>query len=216
MIPALFTNWTFFVFLFGGMLAVTFFMMIMGNQFFTKDPIRRNFSIMELEIPATGQELVNIIKGIFDLPVEEANRAMRAVRGQLWLDFLFMPLAYGSIAIVCLRVAQKMPLEWLKGIFLVFALLQIIAWICDIVENIYLIIKMKEGTAIRLPSRSIHKAYVRMVSLKWLIALIATAMALAAIAYFWVTGDYSLTSLKSCVIVVAELIVFFLLIKKVA
>lgn len=195
------------------MLLVTFFMMQQAKKFVTIDPIRRSFSIMELEIPATGQELVNIIEGIFKLPGADRRITLNAVKGQLWLDFLFMPLAYGNIAILCCRVAHKAQHEWLKYVFVFLAFLQLVAWLCDITENIYLMKKMREGADVTLPSKQVHKAYITMVSSKWAIALIATVLGISVTVFFWTTGNYSVASLKACGIIAAELTGFLLLIK---
>ena len=46
-----------------------FFSLIMGLQsrhFYTMDVVKKKFSIMDLELPATPTELVNLIKGLFD------------------------------------------------------------------------------------------------------------------------------------------------------
>ncbi|MBX3253228.1 MAG: hypothetical protein KF862_03720 [Chitinophagaceae bacterium] len=206
-------TWHVFVWSFGAMLLVTFFMMRQAKNFITLDPIPRSFSIMELEIPATGQELVNIIKGIFKLPGNDGRAAVKAVKNQLYLDFLFMPLAYGSIALVCLRVANKVSQEWLKYIFIFLAVLQLVAWLCDIVENIYLLKKMGEGDAVSLPAKQVHKAYIIMVSSKWAIALTATTLAVSAIIFFWTTGNYSMSSLNACGIAAAEILAFLILLK---
>src|SRR2546430_11247583 len=89
--------WLLFTVFFGLFLIITFIMMKQSQNFYTKDVIVRKFSIMELQIPASSKELFNLIKGLYDLPSVESQKSIKALKGQLKLDFLFMPLAYGSI-----------------------------------------------------------------------------------------------------------------------
>src|SRR3954463_7106466 len=98
-------NWLLFTVAFTLLLIVSLIMQKQSDNFYTQDVIVRKFSIMELEMPATSRELYNLVSGLFRLPPDESRRSLRALRGQLWLDFLFMPLAYGSIFLLCWRVA---------------------------------------------------------------------------------------------------------------
>ena len=101
-------NWMLFSICFGLLLLVSFIMSLLGERFYTFDVIRKKFNMIELEVPASPKEMANLIKGIFLLPPEESARSLKAVRAQLGWDFLFMPCAYGSIFLVCWRIAQKM------------------------------------------------------------------------------------------------------------
>src|SRR6478735_2193254 len=98
-------NWQLFSVFFGLLLLVSFIMMLQSRNFYTFHVTKRRFSIMELEIPATYAELVKIIKGLFKLPEYESKKSVGALKGQLLIDFLFMPLAYGSIFLICWRVS---------------------------------------------------------------------------------------------------------------
>ena len=196
------------------MLLVSFIMMRQSRNFYTFYVTKRKFSIMELEIPATYAGLIRIIKGLFLLPEPESKRSIGALRGQLWLDFLFMPFAYGSIFLLCWRVSVKFQSAFGSNVFLVLAVLQVIPWICDIIENLYLLGKIKQGSNIDDSKEAIdkkanlHKAYLVMEAIKWGTALTATVCALSAICYFWLTGGYSATSLKYAVITLAEIAAF--------
>ena len=165
---------------------------------------------MELEIPATPLELVKIIKGLFELPEDEKTKSVNALKSQLLIDFIFMPLAYGSIFLVCWRVSAKLETYIGYYVFLVFAVAQIIPWLCDIIENIYLLQKLKEGINVKPTGDKQHKAYLIMEGFKWGISLTATVCAISAICYFWLTGDYSSISFKYMLIILAEILVFVL------
>jgi len=141
-------NWQLFTISFGLMLLVSFIMLRQSRNFYTFYVTERKFSIMELEIPATYAGLIRIIKGLSMLPEPEKKKSTGSLKGQLWLDFLFMPLAYGSIFLLCWRVSAKFQSPFGQNVFFAFAVLQIIPWVCDIIENIYLLGKIKQGSNI--------------------------------------------------------------------
>jgi hypothetical protein len=209
-------NWQLFTISFGLMLLVSFVMMRQSRSFSTFYVTKRKFSIMELEIPATYAGLVRIIKGLFLLPEVDRKKSIGALKGQLWLDFLFMPLAYGSIFLLCWRVSLKFQSVFGHYIFFAFAVLQVVPWICDIIENVYLLGKIKQGVNIddskeALEKKSnLHKAYLVMEAIKWGTALTATVVRVSAICYFWLTGGYTATSLKYAVITLQKQRYFFL------
>ena len=201
-------NWLLFTLAFTLLLVVSFIMQRQSARFYTQDVIVRKFNIMELEMPATPRELYNLITGLFRLPPDESKRTLRALRGQLWLDFLFMPLAYGCISLLCWRVAYKMELTAGKYIFLAFAVGQLIPWICDIIENRFLLSQLKPG--VKEMSESSHRSYLYMEALKWGLAITAAVCSVGAVMYFWCTGAYSATSLQYMTFIVVEIVVFLL------
>lgn len=200
------SSWPLFCIAFGAMLFLTFIMSLQSVHFYTNDVILRKFSIMELELPSTPTELVNCIKGLYKLPDTQSKKAVKALRGQLYIDFLFMPFAYGSIVLLCMQVSHKMNLTFGINVFMIFAFLQLVAWLCDIIENIYLLRKIRpdvvESTTV------VHKAYLCMECIKWGIALISTICAVAAIFYCWLTGRYSVNSLNYLLIFTGEIVLF--------
>jgi hypothetical protein len=199
-------NWLLFTVAFTLLLIVSFIMQKQSEHFYTQDVIVRKFSIMELEMPATSRELYNLITGLFRLPPDESKKSLRALRGQLWLDFLFMPLAYGCIFLLCWRVANKMQLPAGKYIFLAFAAGQLIAWICDIIENLFLLSQLKPG--VKEMSMGLHRSYLYMEAVKWGLSITATVCGMGAVIYFWCTGMYSITSLYYFVVVAIEVFIF--------
>jgi hypothetical protein len=172
---------------------------------------------MELEMPATATELFRIIKGLFELPEDESKRSIAALKGQLRIDFLFMPLAYGSIFLLCWRVSEKLqPSAIHIGYYVFFALavLQIVPWICGVTENIYLLQKIRQGASVQPSTDEQHKAYLVIEIFKWGLSLTATVCAISAICYFWLTGGYSVTSFKYLLIILVEIIVFIFIAKR--
>jgi hypothetical protein len=214
--------WLLFSILFGLLLIVSFVMMLQSRNFYTKDIIVRKFSIMELEVPATPKELVNVIKGLYDLPEKQSQKSIAALKGQLKLDFLFMPFAYGAIFLLCWRVAHKMEQNFIGFyVFMGLAFLQVIPWVCDIIENVYLLKKInpriKDVDVKNLDKSEIeqnkHKRYLSMEGLKWGIALTATVCSISAVSYFSLTGQYSDNSLNFLLIIAAQTVIFLLAVK---
>ena len=203
-------SWPLFILTFGLMLLFYFIMAAQSSHFYTKDGVEKKFSIIELEFPASPVELVKLIRGLYRLPVkQEAIRSVTALRKQLYTDFLFMPFAYGSIFILCMLVSAKMQSSFGFEVFYVFAWAQIIPWLCDITENIYLLRKMKPHPPVS--SDALHKAYLLMECVKWGISLGAAICAVAAICYFWLAGHYHVHSLNYLAIIAGEIIVFALM-----
>ena len=201
-------DWIYFCIFFGAMLLISFIMSLQSTNFYTVDVVVRKFSILDLEFPASALEIVIFIKGIFKLPADLAKKTLNALRGQLYLDFLFMPAAYGSIFILCMKVSMKMT-SFGHGVFAILAWLQCIAWLCDIIENIYLLNKIQPQPVISKPA--VHKAYQILEICKWGIALTAAVCSMAAIFYFWLVGWYSLHSINYLLIIAVEIIIFFIL-----
>ena len=205
------SSWPLVCIFFGAMLFLILLMRWQGTFFYTKDVVVRRFSILDLEIPASPIELVNIIKGLYQLPVQKKDASINALKTQLYIDFIFMPFAYGFVALLCVQVSRKMSLAAGSNIFLVFAFLQMVSWILDIIENIYLLNKIKPTVEISSPG--IHKAYLIMEAIKWGLALVSTICAVAALFYFWLSGHFSTGVLKYLIIFIAEIIIFFVLSK---
>ena len=211
--------WTLLCITFGLMLLFTFIMSILSLRFYTHDVVDKKFGIMDLELAATAMELQNLIKGLYKLPQPKSNKAIWALRGHLYIDFLLMPCAYGSIFILCSLVSTKMQSDIGRNIFLALAWLQLISWIFDIIENIFLLRKInpiplpKADLSQKKYMNSAHKAFLTMVIIKWGIALTATICAIASICYFWLSGYYSLDTLNYLLIIIGEIILFAFLYK---
>ena len=101
-------DWIYFCIFFGAMLLISFIMSLQSANLYTMHVVIRKFSIIDLQFPASAQELVIFIKGIFLLPVELSKKSLSALKGQLYFDFLFIPAVYGSVFILCMKVSIKM------------------------------------------------------------------------------------------------------------
>ena len=201
-------SWLYFCIAFGVMLLLHLIMGLQGDNFFTKHVVIRKFSILDLEFPPSAAEMVSFIKEIFTLPPAQAQKTLRALRIQLIIDFLFMPAFYGSIFILCMKVSAKM-VYFGHRFFALLAWLQVIAWLCDIIENIYLLNKIRPEPIIS--NVAAFKSYEALEVLKWGIPLLASVCSIAAISYFWLIGLYSYNSLVYLVIIAIEIIVYFVI-----
>ena len=199
-------GWIYFCGALGVMLFLHLLMSLQSNNFFTKHVVVRKFSILDLEFPPSAAEMVNFIKDIFSLPAAQAKKTSIALRNQLLLDFLFMPAFYGSIFILSMKVSMKMVFFGHK-FFAVLAWIQFIAWLCDIIENIYLLNKIRSEPSV--PNNAVFKSYEALEALKWGIPLLASVCSIAAISYFWLVGLYSYDSLLYLVIIAIEIIIYF-------
>ena len=201
-------SWIYFCVVFGIALICSLIMSLLSTNFYTMHVVIRKFSMLDLEFPASPQELVTFIKGIFKLPGVISKKSLKALKTQLYFHFLFIPFAYGSIFIACMKVSSKMT-YFGHGLFATLAWMQVIPLICDVVETIYLLKKIGPEPAIS--NQTVHSAYVFLEVLKWVIALTAVICCFGAAFYFWLVGLYSDNSLHFLLIACAELIIFFIL-----
>jgi hypothetical protein len=215
-------TWPLFCLLFGVLLLATFIMKVLSWRFYTMDVVVRKFSIVDLEFAATPEELVTIINGIYLLPppdeqgvVPDCRRVERALKAQIWVDyFLFMPAAFGSIFLLCMKVAEKMEQSdqfVLSVVFWVLAWLQFFGFVLDGIENAYLLRKIKPGSRPSTPG--VHLAFQWLEVLKWGSALVAAVCAVSAILYFWLSGFYSSRSTQYLWVVLLEFAVFVVALK---
>ena len=206
-------NGILFCVIFGAMMLTTFIMNLLGKNLYTLHVFVRKFSILDLQFPASALELATYIRGIFLLPKSLSSKSLRALKGQLYVDFLFMPFAYGSIFLLCILLSHKMNYVG-NYIFTILAWLQIIPFLCDIAENIYLLKKIHPDVKASKPS--IHKIYQLIVKTKWSIAIIAIVFCISALCYFWLTGNFSNSSLPYFLVILIILLVMAALTKATA
>jgi hypothetical protein len=147
-----------------GLFAGTAFCMKwMEGDFFREG---EKFTIIGLEINNTKSELISILSGLDE-------HVKTILRYHLSFDFAFMAGVYPGIAALCMMAREKSNGFLLKKILLVFAVLQIIAWGCDIAENCYLLKWIKKPDI-----GSEFGIYHIFVYAKWMIALIAALVAI--------------------------------------
>lgn len=198
--------WLWFCIALGIALVASLAMSVLANNFLTRDGSVRRFSIMELEFPSTPLEIVNIIRGIYDLPPEQCIKGVRSLKIHFLLDFiLFMPATYGGIFILCMKVSVRMG-PYGRACFLVLAWLQLVAFVFDVVENIYLINKIKQDVC--RSEVQVHKWYIRMEMAKWGIALLGAIGSFSVLLYYWVSGSYDDNSIPYVFAFLAEVFLF--------
>ena len=200
-------GWLIFCITFGVMLLSTFIMGRLSRHFYTKDVVFRRFSIMDIEWPGSALELQNLISGIYKLTPVRSLTVINSLKNHLYADFLFMPAAYGSIFLLCMKISWKMD-YFGPGVFAFLAWLQIVPFLLDIYENIYLLQKIKPGFT--KTSDATFKRMQRLEMVKWGIPLFSLILALSAVLYFWVNGMYEKGSLVYVAIVIGEVLLFLL------
>jgi len=177
--------WTYFLILFAGMLVCSTVMDVLATRFVTVTRVQRKFTIFDLEFTATPSELASLIKGIDKLG--DAAQVKKALRLHLLTDFLFMFCVYPGIAMLCIKTASKMTGIG-EVIFLVLAAAQIFAWLFDIIENAYLLNKLRKP---EISTLRVHKMYKRVVMTKWAIAITGAICSIFGLVYFWIVGEFS-------------------------
>jgi len=201
-------GWMWFCIASGAALLIALFLQRFDAALATKVGAMRSFTVIDLEFPSNPKDIPNTINGIFKLPEKQCRQVVQALKRSLYLDFLFMPAVYGAIFLLCMLIADKCgPYSVGRGFFSLFAWLQGVAWACDIAENLMLLPRVKQDVA-PMGERQ-HRIYVRVVWLKWAIALIGFVTASMLALYFWVKGDYDPASLPYLIVFVGELAVFF-------
>lgn len=198
--------WALFCLAFGLMLLATWLMGRQGQRMITMDPVRRQVSITALEFPSDRQEIANIMQGFFRLPAAEQQSSIWSLKSQLITDFLlFMPGAYGGIAIMCLQVAGKMS-EPGYYLFTALAGAQALCFLLDTIENIYFWNKIRPDA--QPASKTGYRLLQVLEGFKWGLALLGAVCGFSAISYFWLSGQYHQESLLFVGIFFAEILIF--------
>ena len=203
-------GWLILCFLVGLLLVTRLIMRRQSQHFCTLDVVVRKFSITDLQFAASPREVTNIINGIYALPSEQSEKTLRSLRTHLIVDFVFMPGIYGAIFFACFKTSEKM-LSFGEQVFIWLALLQAIAWVLDIVENSYLLKKIKPSVV--PSSQQMHKTYQWMEVVKWGIALTGAVCSVSALLYFWLIGNYKIESLSYLVVLAIEVVIAFMVSK---
>ena len=202
-------TWHWFTLAFGIMLIATFFMSLVEKKFYTLDEVERKFSMIDLEFPATPSELVEVIKNIYLLPEPAPQKVVKALRIHLLIDYiLFMPSVYGGIFILSMKIGTMMSGYVGQRFFAAFAWLQVLAFILDIIENIYLWRQINRS--VTASTIGVFHALQFLELLKWGIPLIVFVSSLSSLLYFWLTGQYSKESFSNMGIIALEIFLFYL------
>jgi len=124
------------------------------------------FTIIGLELTNTRREVMSILSGMDD-------HVKTILRYHLSFDFVFMAGVYPGIAALCMMARDKLAGAGIRKILFAFALLQIVAWGCDIFENYYLLKWIKNPVI-----GNEFSLYHFIVAAKWIIALAGALLAI--------------------------------------
>jgi len=207
MILQLLSNWNFFLVCFGVMLITSAVMSALARSFFTMGTSKKGFSMFDLELPSSAISTQHLLSGIDQLG-GEAVKVKKALRGQLYVDFLFMPATYLGILFLCHKVAEKAgPIG--GPVFYALACLQLICWLCDIIENCVLLSFIKRP---RPYSNFGFFAWNIMESTKWGGSLVGFFSVGFALIYFWTTGHFHKNTAYSLLgLVIETVIIIFIM-----
>lgn len=180
------------------MLFTALWMDVLGRKFRYRNTagVEMPFNILDLQFPSSEREMCNIMAGLS--PV-----AQKALRTQLRVDFLFMAGFYPSIAILCIIVGYKTDVG--QYFFLLMAALQLFAWVFDILENGYCLRKLRKPVV--GATNNAFQSYSFFVYAKFILCLAGVAVAVPALFYCWITGDFEMRSLWYGGLLLAELVI---------
>jgi hypothetical protein len=119
----------------------------------------QKFSILGLELFYPKEKVAGVLGSI-----DEHIKVI--LRYHLSFDFLFMAGVYPGIAALCMMGRFKIQNPGIKKMLAIAAGLQLVAWGCDIVENLYLLKWAKNSTI-----GNDFGQYHFIVSIKWFIAI---------------------------------------------
>lgn len=205
-------SWMYFSIFFGIMLLVALYMNYQSRYYYTLHVFVRKFTLVDLQSPASPLELATYIKGIYLLPPELSKKSLHALKSNLRIEFLFMPLAFGTIFLFCMQISMKLTSVG-HLLFAIIAWSQIVAWILGMIENFYLLGKIRPD--VQPSALSLHRLMARIDIAKWAILLFAVVSGISVTCYFWLTGRYHYDSVQYLVLIIAEAAVV-LVFKKIA
>lgn len=125
------------------------------------------FTILGLELFYPRQQVVDVLSTV-------GPREATILRYHLYFDFAFMAGVYPGIIALCMMAREKRSSRFWRQVLLILALLQPIAWFCDIAENYYLLKWLNDPAGVPASIKGFHL----LVSLKWVIALVAALIAI--------------------------------------
>lgn len=193
--------WFYVVLCFTVFLLTTAWLTAIARHFYTQSFTRLPFSIFDLEFALSEAQLVKLIE-----QTEEGVK--KKLRLHLRVDFLFMAAVYPGIALLCYITAQKMEYGG-RYLFLALAALQALPLLFDIIENGYLLRKLRRPVTSDGPVS--FSVYQFLVKAKFAIALPGIVCAGSALLFFWLTGNYAYATLGYLGLMAAEVALALLL-----
>ena len=145
-----------FLFGLGIFIGTAFCMKWMEDDLVVND---EKFTILGLELFYTKEKLQGILS-VLDY------RVKTILRYHLYFDFAFMAGVYPGITSLCMMVREKFASGRVRKILFLLAVLQLVAWGADIMENYYLLSWIKNPVI-----GNEFEMYHVVVAFKWIIAL---------------------------------------------
>jgi hypothetical protein len=156
-----------FLFCLGLTIGTAFCMKWMESDMYVNDKL---FTIMGLELFYPRRQVVDILSAL-------QPREATILRYHLNFDFAFMAGVYPGIIALCMMARHKFEPGGWRRFFLFLASMQLVAWGCDIVENCYLLNWINSRGAVPASLTFYHV----IVSVKWIIALVAALIAIPVV-----------------------------------
>lgn len=145
-----------FLFCLGLFIGSAICMKLMEKEFLNEGSL---FTVIGLEISYSREQVFSIFSGM-----QEPVRSL--LRFHLLFDFALMAGVYPGIASLCMMARFKTQRAWLRNILLVLAMLQVLAFACDVTENLFLLKWLDDPASI-----SDFELYHMVVGVKWALAL---------------------------------------------
>jgi len=138
--------------------------------------------IFNLEFPGSDDALTSLI-----LRMDQGVR--KEVKKHLLVDYLFMLGTYPGIAILCFIAARSVYADSHLGsnILHIAGMSQIVAWLCDAIENRMLLQKLKKPVP---PNEATYNFFKWIVGIKFFIALTAITSTIFTMLYIWLIGGF--------------------------
>ena len=146
-------------------------MMIIGKSFSQKTDGNTPFTMMQLEFAPTKEFILTAYKNA-------GGRARFDLAMQLGLDYCFMLGAYYAPALLCFMTSYQHPVHVIAVTGIALACLQLVAHLCDCIENVYLY-QYYVNPAFNAP----FLLYKFLVRLKWALVTVGTLFALGLVIY---------------------------------
>jgi hypothetical protein len=155
-----------FLFCFGLFAGTAFCMKWMEGDFRQGGSV---FTIIGLEATYSKEKVAALLSGLDET-------VSTILRYHLYFDFAFMAGVYPGIACLCMMARGRKVGKWMRAILSALALLQLVAWGCDIAENLFLLKWIADPETI-----SSFELYHAVVYAKWVIVLPGALVAIGVL-----------------------------------
>jgi len=194
--------WTLILACLGIFIVTTIIMGRIAQAFITEAPERKKFSIFRLEFPGSDAQLTKLV-------LQLGSSSKKAVRAHLLVDYIFMMGVYPGIALLCYKTFLVLNETQPVAAYIILAMggLQIIAFACDVIENIMLLRKLSNVNSWNNQS---HQTFSKLVFYKFTIALFALASTFCSWMYMWFSNMIPKPFVNGVAIAVAVLILYIM------